>query len=219
MCFRPRHVELRLRGRLRHPRDVLVSRRQSLVGAVGARPARRMGRVHRSDAVLRLRAAEPDGAADRAGRGCRRFTTLLAIGCSVIMLLFLSQGGGRRHDRRHRRRGASLVWIQAQPGPAIEEHHDRRRRRRSRWRGRRSSCSTSAAGGIEEFRQRGSDYDYLHVDDNFLRLAQVIEIVPKDQPFVGVRAGRVTQRCGRSRACSGPTSRSIRASICRRTSA
>ena len=29
-----------------------------------------------------------------------------------------------------------------------------------------------------------SDYDYLHVDDNYLRLAQVIEIVPAEHPYV-----------------------------------
>ena len=30
-----------------------------------------------------------------------------------------------------------------------------------------------------------SQYDYLHVDDNFLRLAQVIQIVPAEHPHVG----------------------------------
>ena len=40
--------------------------------------------------------------------------------------------------------------------------------------------------GYQEFAFRGeSEYDYLHVDDNFLRLAQVIEIVPAEHPYVG----------------------------------
>jgi hypothetical protein len=39
--------------------------------------------------------------------------------------------------------------------------------------------------GYTEFALRGeSEYDYLHVDDNFLRLAQVIEIVPAEHPYV-----------------------------------
>ena len=39
--------------------------------------------------------------------------------------------------------------------------------------------------GYEEFAFRGeSEYDYLHVDDNFLRLAQVIELVPAEYPYL-----------------------------------
>ena len=39
--------------------------------------------------------------------------------------------------------------------------------------------------GYSEFVLRGeSEYDYLHVDDNYLRLAQVIQIVPAELPFV-----------------------------------
>ena len=39
--------------------------------------------------------------------------------------------------------------------------------------------------GYEAFAFRGeSEYDYLHVDDNYLRLAQVIQIVPAELPFV-----------------------------------
>ena len=41
--------------------------------------------------------------------------------------------------------------------------------------------------GYQEFAFRGeSEYDYLHVDDNFLRLAQVIEIVPAEHPYVSI---------------------------------
>jgi hypothetical protein len=39
--------------------------------------------------------------------------------------------------------------------------------------------------GYAEFAFRGeSEYDYLHVDDNFLRLAQVIQIVPAERDHV-----------------------------------
>jgi hypothetical protein len=121
-------------------------------------------------------------------QGLLRFSTMFSIGCSVVMLLFLSQGGGRRLIGVTVG-AALLVWIQANPGLRIKNI---------------VIISVSAVAlawasqfilnmrtiGIEGFRERGSDYDYLHVDDNFLRLAQVIEIVPKDEPFVG--AGMVT---------------------------
>ena len=40
--------------------------------------------------------------------------------------------------------------------------------------------------GYEEFSfvENGSEYDYLHVDDNFLRLSQVIQIVPAEHDYV-----------------------------------
>ena len=123
-----------------------------------------------------------------ARQGLMRATTLIAIGCSVIMLLFLAQGGGRRLIGVTV--GAALiVWVQAQPGRRFQ------------------NLLVVAVGavalawasqfilnirsaGIESFLQRGSEYDYLHVDDNFLRLAQVIEIVPAQHPYVG--AGHVS---------------------------
>ena len=51
-----------------------------------------------------------------ARQGLSRFTTLLAIGCSIVMLLFLAQGGGRRLIGVTVG-AAMLVWIQAQAGP------------------------------------------------------------------------------------------------------
>jgi hypothetical protein len=39
-------------------------------------------------------------------------------------------------------------------------------------------------GGYEDFLLRGSEYDYLHIDDNFLRLAQIIDMVPERRPYV-----------------------------------
>jgi hypothetical protein len=38
--------------------------------------------------------------------------------------------------------------------------------------------------GYEDFLMRGSEYDYLHIDDNFLRLAQIIDLVPERRPYV-----------------------------------
>jgi oligosaccharide repeat unit polymerase len=115
--------------------------------------------------------------------GLFRFTTLLAICCSIIMLLFLAQGGGRRLIGVTVG-AALLVWIQANPGMSLKTM---------------VIIAVSTIGlafvsqfmlsmraiGLEAFRERGSDLDYLHVDDNYLRLAQVIDLVPKEVPFVG----------------------------------
>lgn len=107
-----------------------------------------------------------------------------SIVLSGIMLAFLSQGGGRRIIGVTVG-AAIIVWIQAQQELRV----------------RRLTIAAAAVvglltvmqfmlnirtGGYEAFVFRGeSEYDYLHVDDNFLRLAQVIEIVPAEQPHVG----------------------------------
>lgn len=107
-----------------------------------------------------------------------------SIMLSGIMLAFLSQGGGRRIIGVTAG-AAIIVWIQAQQELRV----------------RRLTIAAAAVvgllaamqfmlnirtGGYEAFAFRGeSEYDYLHVDDNFLRLAQVIEIVPAEQPHVG----------------------------------
>lgn len=116
-----------------------------------------------------------------------KLQTWVAIAMSGIMLAFLSQGGGRRIIGVTV--GAAIVaWIQSQPGITI----------------RKFIVAAAAAVGLltamqfmlnirsvgyEEFAFRGgeSDYDYLHVDDNFLRLAQVIELVPAEYPYVEFR--------------------------------
>ena len=107
-----------------------------------------------------------------------------AVLLSGIMLLFLSQGGGRRIVGVTVG-AAIIVWIQAQSVLQV----------------RRLTIAAAAVVGLlatmqfmlnirtmgyEEFVFRGeSEYDYLHVDDNFLRLAQVIELVPAEHPHVG----------------------------------
>ena len=120
-----------------------------------------------------------------AKRGLLRFESLIAIACSVIMLLFLSQGGGRRVIGVTVG-AALLVWIQANPGLRLKNI---------------VIIGVSAValawtsqfmlnirtGGIEQFRATGSQLDYLHVDDNFLRLAQVIEMVPRRRDHVGMQ--------------------------------
>lgn len=117
----------------------------------------------------------------------RGFTlaTWASIGLSGIMLAFLSQGGGRRIIGVTVG-AAIIVWIQAQRELKV----------------RRLTIAAAAAVGLlatmqfmlnirtmgyEQYLLRGAEqeYDYLHVDDNFLRLAQVIEIVPAEHPYVG----------------------------------
>ena len=107
----------------------------------------------------------------------------LAIGASGIMLAFLSQGGGRRLVGVTVG-AAILVWIQAQQRISV-------RRLTIAGVGVVALLATMQfmlnirTVGYEEFTFRGqSDYDYLHVDDNFLRLAQVIELVPAEYPYL-----------------------------------
>jgi hypothetical protein len=111
------------------------------------------------------------------------FGTCLSILASGVMLAFLSQGGGRRIIGVTVG-AAIIVWIQAQRDLKV----------------RRLTIAAAAVVGLlaamqfmlnirtlgyQEFVFRGeSDYDYLHVDDNYLRLAQVIQIVPAEHPYV-----------------------------------
>jgi oligosaccharide repeat unit polymerase len=111
------------------------------------------------------------------------FGAWLSILVSGVMLAFLSQGGGRRVIGVTVG-AAIIVWIQAQPELKV----------------RRLVIAAAAVVGLlavmqfmlnirgigyEEFAFRGeSEYDYLHVDDNYLRLSQVIQIVPAEHPFV-----------------------------------
>ncbi|MEY4094562.1 MAG: hypothetical protein RLZZ53_1761 [Acidobacteriota bacterium] len=104
---------------------------------------------------------------------------------SGIMTAFLSQGGGRRLIGVTVG-AAILVWIQSQKSINV---------RKLTLAG--IAALTLLAGmqfmlnirtvGYQEFTLRGgeAEYDYLHVDDNFLRLAQVIELVPSAHPHVG----------------------------------
>jgi oligosaccharide repeat unit polymerase len=117
----------------------------------------------------------------------RRGFTLQAwfsVVLSGIMVTFLAQGGGRRIIGVTVG-AAIIVWIQAQSSLSV----------------RRLTLAAAAALGLlagmqfmlnirtvgyEEFAFSGeSEYDYLHVDDNFLRLSQVIQIVPAEHAHVG----------------------------------
>jgi oligosaccharide repeat unit polymerase len=110
----------------------------------------------------------------------------VAIVLTGIMEAFLAQGGGRRLIGVTVG-AAIIVWVQSQQVMNI----------------RKLILVAGAAIGLlaamqfmlnirsrgyEDYASRGvSDYDYLHVDDNFLRLAQVIEIVPAEHGYVGFR--------------------------------
>jgi oligosaccharide repeat unit polymerase len=109
--------------------------------------------------------------------------TLFAVLASAIMLLFLAQSGGRRIILVTV--GAALiVWVQAQPGMKFRKVF--------------AVGVVSIAmvytmqfmlnvrgGGYQEYLYTGGQFnDYLHVDDNFLRLAQIIQIVPERRDYV-----------------------------------
>jgi oligosaccharide repeat unit polymerase len=113
-----------------------------------------------------------------------KFSVALSVVASGIMLAFLSQGGGRRIIGVTVG-AAILVWIQAQKELKV----------------RRLVIATAAVVGLltamqfmlnirsrgyADFVYRGeSEYDYLHVDDNYLRLAQIIQIIPAEHGYVG----------------------------------
>jgi len=108
---------------------------------------------------------------------------LLSVVAVALKKKFLSQGGGRRVIGVTVG-AAIIVWIQAQKDIKA----------------RRLVIAGAAVVGLltamqfmlnirgqgyEAFAFRGeSEYDYLHVDDNFLRLSQVIQIIPAEHPFV-----------------------------------
>jgi oligosaccharide repeat unit polymerase len=108
----------------------------------------------------------------------------VAIALTAVMEVFLAQGGGRRIIGVTVG-AAILVWIQSQQKINFRKL---------------TVAGIAAAGllltlqfmlnirtiGYEEYVFRGTgSYDYLHVDDNFLRLSQVIEIVPSEHGHVG----------------------------------
>lgn len=114
-------------------------------------------------------------------RGWLKASTILSVGAALIMVLFLSQGGGRRIVGVTVG-AAILTWTLASPGLKI------------------SKLLTVAGAAVAllaamqfmlEIRTTGyQDYlanrtsvGYLHVDDNFLRIAQTIEIVPDAHPY------------------------------------
>jgi oligosaccharide repeat unit polymerase len=114
--------------------------------------------------------------------GLFRFRSLFAIAASVLMLVFLASGGGRR-----------IVGVTV--GAALMVYVQTNANRRI------SNMVVVAASavalawtaqfmlnirtfGYEQFKEEGSSYDYLHVDDNYLRLAQIIDIVPRKRDYV-----------------------------------
>jgi hypothetical protein len=116
----------------------------------------------------------------------RGFTpqTLLSVAMSGVTIVFLAQGGGRRIIGVTVG-AAILVWIQAQQVLQVRKLTIVAAAIVALLAGMQFMLNIRTVG-YEEFISRGGakDYDYLHVDDNFLRLAQVIEIVPAERPYV-----------------------------------
>jgi oligosaccharide repeat unit polymerase len=117
-----------------------------------------------------------------ARRGFLRFQSMVGIAMSIVMLLFLSQGGGRRIIGVTVG-AALLVWVLMNTGARVKNMVVV---------GIGAIALAWAAqlmlnirtSGYADFLMRGSGYDYLHIDDNFLRLAQVIDLVPDNRPYV-----------------------------------
>ena len=107
----------------------------------------------------------------------------LSIAASALMLAFLAQGGGRRIIGVTVG-AAVLVWIQAQPVLQVRKLAIAGAVVVAMVAGMQLMLNVRNIGYAEyAFRGEGQ-YDYLHVDDNYLRLAQVIQIVPREHPHV-----------------------------------
>ncbi len=117
-----------------------------------------------------------------AREGLFKFRSMFAIACSALMLLFLAQGGGRR-----------IVGVTI--GAALMVYAQLNADRRARnilvigvgvvalaWTAQ--FILNIRTAGYQEYKEQGSGYDYLHIDDNFLRLAQIIDIVPQRRDHV-----------------------------------
>lgn len=115
-------------------------------------------------------------------RGWLRPESFLALAAAAIQVAFIGQSGGRRIIGVTIG-AAILVWMLAQPGIKVRKMLG-------------VVLGVSGllwlmqfvleirSGGYEEYIQRGSSYKYLHVDDNFRRLAQVIDIIPAEHSYV-----------------------------------
>lgn len=111
-----------------------------------------------------------------------KLKTVLAVAATIVMILFLAQSGGRRIILVTVGAGL-IVWVQAQPGMKV-----------------RKMLTVGAVSlfmvwtmqfmlsirdrGYEEFLYSGQKLDYLHVDDNYLRLAQIIQLIPARHDYV-----------------------------------
>lgn len=111
-----------------------------------------------------------------------KLKTVLAVAATLVMLLFLAQSGGRRILLVTVGAGL-IVWVQAQPGMKV---------RKMLTVGAVSIALVWAMQlmlsirdkGYQEFLISGEKLDYLHVDDNYLRLAQIIQLIPARHDYV-----------------------------------
>jgi len=110
------------------------------------------------------------------------FQTWVAIALSGIMLAFLSQGGGRRIIGVTCGAGI-IVWVQLQPTLNVRKILSAAAALIAVLWGMQFMLNIRTVG-YDEFMFSGGEYDYLHVDDNFLRLAQVIQLVPAQHDYV-----------------------------------
>ena len=116
----------------------------------------------------------------RTGFTMRVWTSILASG---VMLAFLSQGGGRRIIGVTAG-AAIIVWIQAQQELQVRKLTIAVVAVVALLTGMQFMLNIRTIGYTEYAISGATDYDYLHVDDNFLRLAQVIQLVPAEHDYV-----------------------------------
>jgi oligosaccharide repeat unit polymerase len=115
--------------------------------------------------------------------GWRNPLTWVGIAMSLVILAFHAQGGGRRivgamilagifcwliYVRRLNTRRFAVVTVAVVSLAALMQ-----------------LMLVFRGVGFGDEGSALAQYDYLHVDDNFLRIAQMLEFVPESHPFVG----------------------------------
>ena len=118
-------------------------------------------------------------------RGWLNTHSVIAVACAVVVVLLLAVGGGRRIIGVAVG-AALLVWLLSTP-----------RIRLSTFLGVAVATFVLLlgmqfileirGGGYSAFRKEGAQYSYLHVDDNFLRLSQLIDLIPAKFDYVYFR--------------------------------
>ena len=110
--------------------------------------------------------------------------SVFAIACSLVMLAFLAQSGGRRLIGVTV--GAALmVWVQTNPTRQVKNMVVVGVGLLALAWTAQFMLSIRSFGYQASLEGRGEQLDYFHIDDNFLRLAQIIDIVPARRDHVG----------------------------------
>ena len=115
-------------------------------------------------------------------RGWLNVHSIIAVAWAVLVVLFLAVGGGRRIIGVTVG-AALLVWLLATPKIKLSTFLGAAVGSFILLVGMQFILEIRS-GGYEAFRVEGPQFSYLHIDDNFLRLSQLINLIPSKFDFV-----------------------------------